>query len=482
MIKYNEKLNIIINHAKIYGFIYKSCEIYNGIKSIYDYGPQGIEMKNNIKKFWWNYMVKYRNNIVGIETSIFTNNIVLKASGHTKYFNEYYIINKKNNKIYIIEDLFKKILLKINNKIKKKYIINLFNKYYKNNNIYKLNKLLKKIINNNNLLKYYYWKNIKKTNLMFKTYINNINNYNKYLYLRPETAQGIYINIKNVINSNRLKIPFGIAQIGKSFRNEIISKQFIFRTKEFEQMEMQYFILPGEEKKWYKYWIKSRLNWHYYFNLGKNKYSLKKHKKLSHYSKFAIDINFKFFNKFKELEGIHFRKNYDIKNHIKYSKKNLYLFNNKTNKKYIPYIIETSLGLDRLFFSILISSLKIQNINNKKRIYLKLPYFISPIKIAILPIIKKKKIIKISKKIYNNLKYKFTTIYNDNNSIGKRYKIQDSIGTPFCITIDKNSIINNTVTIRFRDNMKQVIYNINNLNKFFKKKFNITSFFKNNII
>ncbi|WGH28084.1 MAG: glycine--tRNA ligase [Candidatus Shikimatogenerans bostrichidophilus] len=473
----NKKLKIIINHAKIYGFIFKSSDIYNGIKSIYDYGPQGILMKNNIKKFWWNYMVKYRENIVGIDSSILMNKNVWLASKHNKYFKDYYVNNKINNKIYILNKFLKKILKKINYKKKIKKEI-----YYllKKRKIKKLNIYLKKIIINNKIIKYFKWNKIKNFNLMFSTKLNTFNK-KKKIYLRPETAQGIYINVKNIKISNRLKIPFGIAQIGKSFRNEIISKQFIFRIKEFEQMEMQYFIFPGEEKKWYKYWIKERLKWHLFLKLGKKKYKIKKHKKLSHYSTFATDIEFKFFNKFKELEGIHFRKDYDLKNHINLSKKNLYFYDIKNKKNYIPYIIETSLGLDRIFYSIFISSLKIKRINNKNRIYLKLPYFISPYKIAILPLIKNKKIIKIAKNIYNKLKYIYNTIYDEKNSIGKRYKIQDSMGTPYCITIDNNSIKKKIVTIRNRDNMKQINYNIKYLNKFFKKKLNIISFFKKNI-
>ncbi|WOX79109.1 glycine--tRNA ligase [Candidatus Shikimatogenerans bostrichidophilus] len=480
---YNKKLKLIINHAKIYGFIFKSSEIYNGIKSIYDYGPQGIEMKNNIKKFWWNYMVKYRNNIVGIDSSILMNNKVWKASGHIKNFNELFIINNIDNKIYIIDQLINNIidnkLIKIKNKNKIKLI---FNYYLINKNINKLNLFLKKIIKKYNLSKLFKWENINNINLMFKTKLNSFDNdQEKYTYLRPETAQGIFVNIKNVKLSNRLKFPFGIAQIGKSFRNEIISKQFIFRTREFEQMEMQYFFYPGQEKKWYKYWIKSRLKWFYYLINKKKKYKLKIHNKLSHYCKFAIDIEFKILNKFKELEGIHFRKNYDLKNHNNLSKKKLYFYDNKAKKNYIPYVIETSLGLDRLFYSILTNSLKIENINNKKRIYLKLPKFISPIKIAIFPIIKNNKIIKISKNIFNSLKYKFTTIYDENKSIGKRYKIQDSFGTPYCITIDFLTLNNKTVSIRFRDNMKQIRCKIKNLIKYFKKKFDISLFFKKNI-
>ncbi|WGH27601.1 MAG: glycine--tRNA ligase [Candidatus Shikimatogenerans bostrichidophilus] len=478
MIK-KKKIDLIINHAKIYGFIFKSSEIYNGIKSIYDYGPQGIEMKNNIKNFWWEYMVKYRTNIVGIDTSILMNNKVWLASGHINNFNELFILNKKNNKIYFIEDLFKKIIFFFK---KKKKIIKIFYNFLNKNKINKLNIFLKKIIFKLKLKKKIIWDNINNFNLMFKTKLNLLkkkNEKDKYIFLRPETAQGIFINIKNVKNSNNLKIPFGIAQIGKSFRNEIISKQFIFRTKEFEQMEMQFFIYPGEEKKWYKYWINTRLKWHLFLNLGKKKYKLKKHKKLSHYSKFATDIEFKFINSFKELEGIHFRKNYDLKKHSIFSKKNFYFYDNKKKKKYIPYVIETSLGLDRIFYSIFCSSFKNEIINNKKRTYLKLPFFISPFKIAILPIVKNNnKIINISKKIFNYLKFKYSVIYDENYSIGKRYKKQDSIGTPFCITIDKKTIIDNTVTIRFRDKMNQKRYNIKKLKKFFKKKLDITFFFK----
>ncbi|WGH24597.1 MAG: glycine--tRNA ligase [Candidatus Shikimatogenerans bostrichidophilus] len=463
-------LKLIINHAKRYGFIYKSSEIYNGINGVYDYGPWGVEMKNNIKEYWWNFMVKLRDNIVGIDSSILMNNKVWIASGHKKEFNEYYIIIK--NKIYNIKKFILLIFDIINNKKLYKKILILYKKKKIKLIIYKL----KLIIKHYKILKYRNIK-VKKINLMFNTKINSFLN-NKYTYLRPETAQGIFINIKNIINSTKMKIPFGVAQVGKSFRNEIITKEFIFRTKEFEQMEMQFFIYPGQEKKWFKYWINNRLSWLYFLNLGINNFRIKKHKNLSHYTKYAIDIEFNFLNIYKELEGIHFRKNFDLKSHIKYSKKKIMFYNSKTKKKYIPYIIETSLGLDRVFYALLCKSL----INENNRIFLKLPYFISPIKIAILPLISKdKKIIKISKYIYNNLKYKFNIIYDDKNSIGKRYHYQDSIGTPFCITIDKYSLVNKTVTIRYRDSMKQIRYEIDLLYFFFKKEFDISYFFKREI-
>ncbi|WGH25631.1 MAG: glycine--tRNA ligase [Candidatus Shikimatogenerans bostrichidophilus] len=463
-----KNINYIINFARNYGFIYKSSEIYNGIKGIYDYGPNGLELKNNIKKYWWEFMVKYRENIIGIETSILMNNKVWVASGHKKHFYDYYVILK--NKQYKFNDFINLINKKLKNKKKKKIS--------KINNKKKLNNLINKYV----FLKKYKIKKIVKINLMFKININNFKKKKIYTFLRPETAQGIFINYNNF--KNKLNIPFGIAQIGKSFRNEIITKQFIFRTKEFEQMEMQFFVCPGEEKKWYKFWIKNRLKWHLNLNLGYKYYRKKKHKKLSHYSIYATDIEFKYINKFKEIEGIHFRKNYDLTNHQKMSKKKMTYYDIKKKKKYIPYVIETSLGLDRTFYSILSNSIIIEKKNNIKRIYLNLPFFLSPNKIAILPLIKNNiNIIKFSKKIFNYLKYKYDTIYDDKKSIGKRYRIQDAIGTPYCITIDKISLFDKTVTIRNRNTMKQIRLKINMLNKYFKKKINykIINFYKKNI-
>ncbi|MDH3004333.1 MAG: glycine--tRNA ligase, partial [Candidatus Shikimatogenerans sp. JK-2022] len=317
---YKNELKNIIKHAKLYGFIYKSCDIYNGLKAIYDYGPYGIEMKNNIKTFWWDYMVKYRDNIVGIDTSILMKEKVFKSSGHIKHFNEYFIKLKKNKNIYSIKNFINLIFKSINNK----KIYNKILKLLYNNKIYKIIKFLKKLIIKKRKLKKFNF-STQKINLMFKTKINTFKK-KEYLYLRPETAQGIYLNFKNILNTTNLKLPFGIAQIGKSFRNEIITKEFIFRIKEFEQMEMQFFIYPGQEKKWYKYWIKNRFIWHKFLNLGIKNYKIKSHKKLSHYNTLATDIKFKFFNKYKELEGIHFRKDYDFKKHIKYTKKKIFYY------------------------------------------------------------------------------------------------------------------------------------------------------------
>ncbi|MDH3004812.1 MAG: glycine--tRNA ligase, partial [Candidatus Shikimatogenerans sp. JK-2022] len=359
-------------------------------------------------------------------------------------------------------------------KLKEKKILKLLN----NKKINKIYSILKLKIKKYKLFNYL---NIKKINLMFSTLINSFKEKKKKIYLRPETAQGIFLNFNNLKNFNKLHIPFGIAQIGKVFRNEIITKQFIFRTKEFEQMEMEFFIEPGTEKKWFKYWLKERFIWHKFLKLGKKNYKFKKHQKLSHYSKYAVDIEFNYINKFKELEGIHFRKDYDLKNHQLKSKKKLFFFNKKKNKKYIPYVIETSLGLDRVFFSILSKSFKIQKLkNNIKRIYLKLPKFIAPIKIAVFPLIKNNiNIIQIAKKIYINLKFIFfDVIFDDKGSIGKRYRIQDSIGTPYCVTIDKISIKKKTVTIRNRDNMLQKRYKIKFLYKYFKNKFNVIKILK----
>ncbi|WP_212113365.1 glycine--tRNA ligase [Candidatus Shikimatogenerans silvanidophilus] len=477
----NFLLKKIIKYAKLNGFINQSSEIYGGISGIYDYGHYGILLKNNIKEYWWKSMVQLNKNIIGIDTSIILHPNVWIASGHKHLFYDLFIkdnITKKKYKIdWLIDNFFK---LKIKKYIKeKKNIKILINKKNKIKN--KIKDLIKKNkINNikdiieeynicnpeNGLLN---WKEIIKIDLMFPIKLKNEKN-----FLRPETAQGIFINYFNYLNINKLKIPFGVAQIGKSFRNEIFSKKFIFRMKEFEQMEMQFFINPKEEKKWYEYWKNKRLNWHLSLGFKKKKYRFNNHENLSHYAKRATDIEFNFpYFGFKELEGIHSRSDFDLKNHYKLSKlskKNFIFFDEKNKEKYFPYIIETSIGLDRLFLSIITSSLKEEIITeNKKRTFLKIPEFLSPIKVAIFPLIKKEELIKIGKKIFNKLKFYYNSIYEEKNTIGKRYVKQDLIGTPLCITIDDESITKETVTIRKRDNMKQIRIPIKEIKKYIKK-------------
>ncbi|WXB47404.1 MAG: glycine--tRNA ligase [Candidatus Shikimatogenerans sp. Tmey] len=435
----------IIKYIKEYGFIFKSSSIYNGVKSIYDYGPYGVLLKNNIKKLWWKSMLFLNNNLYPIDTAILTHKNIWIKSKHKKNFIYYVIINKINKKEYNILNFFKKDIYK------KIYKIIFF--FYKKNDFFSL----ENIFNNLKLYKKY---KFKKKNFMFKI--------NKDVYLRPEISQGVYINYINLLKIYNYQIPFGIIQIGKSFRNEFLSNKFIFRMNEFEQMEMQYFNFLIDEKKNYKIWIKKRLKWYNKLNIKNIK--LKKNINLPHYAINSIDIEyqFKYFKKYKEIESLHLRRN-DLLNH-----KNK-LFNNLNFNKIS--IIESSLGLDRFFYLLIDNFLFYIKKNNKYRILLKLPYYLSPIKCAIFPLYKDNNIIKLSKKIYSYIKLSYMCIYNDKHSIGKRYKKQDAIGTPFCITIDKISLIDKKVTIRFRDSMKQKRIFIKKIFKYLKNT-NIINFLK----
>ncbi|WP_185877351.1 glycine--tRNA ligase [Blattabacterium cuenoti] len=454
--------DFLVSYSKRYGFIFPSNEIYGGINAVYDYGQYGVELKNNIKKYWWESMTQVHENIIGMDSSILTDINVWKASGHLKKFNELLIDNKDSKKRYrpdiLIENYVKKNFSK-NLEKKNKILSRLY---------YSLNKKdfldIKKLINQlqisdpDNGSKN--WTNIHFFNMMFKIkYIEN-------LFLRPETAQNIYCNFNNIKKSNRINIPFGVAQIGKSFRNEIVARQFLFRLREFEQMEMQFFISPKkeEENKWYNYWKKMRLKWHLELNLGKDKYKLYNHQNLAHYANLGVDIQFKFPFGFKELEGIHSRRDFDLKQHEVFSKKKLRIVENKNN--YRPYVIETSLGLDRMFLSVLSSTLSKEKLENgNDRIILKLPFYLSPVKAAIFPLVNKNELSKLAKKIFNDLKIEYKVEYDSKSSIGKLYRRQDAIGTPLCFTVDYETINTNTVTVRYRDSMKQERIHIKKISK-----------------
>lgn len=501
-------LKKIISHAKEYGFIFPSSEIYDGLSAIYDYGPNGIEVKNNLKNFWWKSMVQLNNNIVGIDSAIFMHPNTWEASGHLNAFNDFLIDNKESKKRYrldiLIEDFCIKIRKKINKEIKKikkeigenfnekeifstnikiieynkkiNYINKRFEKSLINNDLNDIQQLIKELKISDPETGSRNWSEIKKFNLMFKTNFGANENTSTNVFLRPETAQGSFVNFLNVQKTGRMKIPFGIAQIGKSFRNEIIARQFIFRMREFEQMEMQFFISPEEEIKFYEFWKKKRLLWHLSLGLKAEKYRFHNHEKLAHYSNAACDIEFNFPFGFKEIEGIHSRTNFDLSSHEKHSGKKIQYFDSKKNKFYIPYVIETSLGLDRLFLAILANSLNEESLKNGKiRTVLNLPAPIAPYKAAILPIVKKHELNEFAYKIYLKLKLDYYLIYEEKDSIGKRYRRQDAIGTPLCITIDNTSLNDYCVTVRDRDSMKQERVSINKLSKIIDKKVNIKS-------
>ena len=503
-----EKFKKIISHAKEYGFIFQSSEIYDGLSAVYDYGQNGVLLKNNIKDYWWKSMINMNDNIVGLDSAIFSHPTTWKASGHLDAFNDPLIDNKDSKKRYradnLIEDFIEKVYSKLNKEISKnekrigeKFDLNIFlstneraKKYNSQINDLKLrlNKALnddnltelKQIILDNNILcpvsGSCNWTDVKQFNLMFNTKFGASLESSSDLYLRPETAQGIFLNYMNVLKTGRMKIPFGIAQIGKAFRNEIIARQFIFRMREFEQMEMQFFIKPGEQKKWYEFWKETRMKWHLSLGINQDKYRFHNHEKLAHYADAACDIEFEFPFGFKELEGIHSRTDFDLSNHEKFSSKQIKYFDPFDQKKYTPYVIETSIGLDRMFLAIFSQSLNIEKLDDgTERTVLKIPIILASNKCAILPLVKKDGLPEIATNLKDKLKLKYNVIYDEKDAIGKRYRRQDAIGTPYCITIDHQTNQDKTVTIRERDSMKQKRISIDNIESFLSKSFDISN-------
>jgi glycyl-tRNA synthetase len=478
----------IISHAKEYGFIFQSSEIYDGLSAVYDYGQNGSELKKNIKEYWWQSMVQLHENIVGIDAAIFMHPTTWKASGHVDAFNDPLIDNKDSKKRYradvLIEDAVAKIEGKINKEVEKasKRFGETFNEQqYRETNprvleyqekINQINTRFKAALEANDLADVKQiiidleivcpvsgtknWTDVRQFNLMFSTKIGSVSEESDVVYLRPETAQGIFVNYLNVQKTGRMKIPFGIAQIGKAFRNEIVARQFIFRMREFEQMEMQFFVRPGTEMEWYNYWKETRLKWHRALGFSDNKHRYHDHLKLAHYANAACDIEFEFPFGFKELEGIHSRTDFDLKAHEKFSGKKLQYFDPELNENYVPYVVETSIGLDRMFLAILSEAYEEEKLEDgSERVVLRIPPMLAPVKIAVLPLVKKDGLSEIAKEIINSLKFDFTCQYDEKDAIGRRYRRQDAIGTPICVTVDHQTKEDNTVTIRYRDTMVQ---------------------------
>ena len=493
----------VISHAKEYGFVFQSSEIYDGLSAVYDYGQNGAELKKNIRDYWWKAMVQMNSNIVGLDSAIFMHPTTWKASGHIDAFNDPLIDNKDSKKRYradvLVEDYCAKIEQKIEKEVKKakKCFGDDFDKakfittngrvldYHK-----KINSILKRLsksLENEDLADVKdlieeleiadpisgsrNWTDVKQFNLMFGTKLGASAESAMDLYLRPETAQGIFVNFLNVQKTGRMKIPFGIAQTGKAFRNEIVARQFIFRMREFEQMEMQFFIKPGTQKKWYEHWKEARLKWHLSLGMGAENYRFHDHEKLAHYADAATDIEFKFPFGFKELEGIHSRTDFDLSQHEKYAGKKLQFFDSDENKNYIPYVLETSIGLDRLFLAVFSNSLIEETLeDNSSRTLLKLPAVLAPYKAAVLPLVKKDGLPELAKNIFTELRWDFSVIYDEKDAVGRRYRRQDAIGTPFCVTVDHQTIEDSTVTLRQRDSMEQTRVKINALSKIINKE------------
>ncbi len=501
----------IISHSKEYGFIFPSSEIYdNGLSAVYDYGQLGAELKKNIRDYWWKAMVQMNENIVGIDSAIFMHPTTWKASGHVDAFNDPLIDNKDSKKRYradvLIEEHVAKIEDKINKEVEKaaKRFENFDAAMFRSTNarvkeyqdkIDAINERFKTALNANNLDEVKQiivdleivcpisgtknWTDVRQFNLMFNTSTGAVTDETNIIYLRPETAQGIFVNYLNVQKTGRMKLPFGIAQTGKAFRNEIVARQFIFRMREFEQMEMQFFVKPGTEMEWYEYWKQTRLKWHLSLGLGAEKYRFHDHLKLAHYANAAADIEHQFPFGFKELEGIHSRTDFDLKQHEQFSGKKLQYFDPELNQSYVPYVVETSVGLDRLFLSILSSALKEESLEGgDTRTVLSLPPALAPYKAAVFPLIKRDGLPELSESIMKDLKFDFMMAYDEKDTVGKRYRRQDAIGTPFCITVDHQSLEDKTVTIRDRDTMKQDRLAIDKLHSILTEKTSLQSLLK----
>ena len=488
MAKQEDLFKNVVSHAKEYGFIFPSSEIYDGLSAVYDYAQNGVELKKNIREYWWKSMVQMHENIVGLDAAILMHPTTWKASGHVDAFNDPLIDNKDSKKRYradvLIEDYAEKLNIKAQKEIEKAKAR--FGDAFNEQEFITTNpRVVEYLSKKNEILARMAksldagdlddvkllieeleiacpdsgsrnWTEVRQFNLMFGTKLGASADTAMDLYLRPETAQGIFVNFLNVQKTGRMKIPFGIAQTGKAFRNEIVARQFIFRMREFEQMEMQFFVKPGEEMKWYEYWKTTRLNWHKSLGLGAENYRFHDHEKLAHYANAAADIEFNFPFGFKELEGIHSRTDFDLKAHEQFSGKKLQYFDTEENKNYVPYVVETSVGLDRMFLAVFSKALQEETLEDgSTRTVLRLPSVLAPTKAAVLPLVKKDGLPEIAKEIMEELKWDFNVAYDEKDAVGRRYRRQDALGTPFCVTVDHQTLEDNTVTIRYRDTMVQ---------------------------
>jgi glycyl-tRNA synthetase len=481
----------IISHSKEYGFVFPSSEIYDGLGAVYDYGPYGVELKKNIRDYWWKAMVEINDDVVGLDAAIFMNPKTWKASGHVDNFNDPLIDNKDSKKRYradvLIEDHVEKYRQKIEKDVakgKKKFGDSFDEEQFRATNpnvkrnqakIDDIEARFEASLGQGDLAAVKLlieelgiacpesgsknWTDVRQFNLMFSTQLGSVADDSGTLYLRPETAQGIFVNFLNVQKSSRRKVPFGIAQTGKAFRNEIVARQFLFRMKEFEQMEMQFFVRPGTEMEWYEHWKQKRINWHKSLGIPEEKYRFHDHINLAFYANAAVDIEFDFPIGFKEVEGIHSRTDFDLKAHEEVSGRKLRYFDPEINESYVPYVVETSIGLDRMFLVVLSNSFEVEQLEQdgktSERTVLKIPPILAPVKLAILPLVKKDGLDEKAMEIFNDLRYEFACQYDEKDAIGRRYRRQDAIGTPYCITVDYDSLQDNSVTVRYRDSMEQ---------------------------
>ena len=505
----------LVAHCKEYGFVFQSSEIYDGLAAVYDYGQYGVELKNSIKKYWWDSMVLLHENVVGLDAAIFMHPTTWKASGHVDAFNDPLLDNKDSKKRYradvLIEEQMEKYEARITREVekaRKRFGEDFDEEKFRNTHprvheyqekLDTLHARYVKAMNDSDLVELRQiildeeivcpvsgtrnWTDVRQFNLMFSTEMGSTSESASKIYLRPETAQGIFVNYLNVQKSGRMKIPFGIAQIGKAFRNEIVARQFIFRMREFEQMEMQFFVPPGTELEWFSYWKEARMRWHRALGFGDEKYRFHDHEKLAHYANAATDVEYQFPFGFKEVEGIHSRTDYDLGRHQEFSGKKLQYFDPETNTNYVPFVVETSIGLDRMFLQVISAAYTEEELTKEdgtkdSRVVMKLPPVLAPVKLAVFPLTKKDGLPEKARTIVDKLKFDFNCQYEEKDSIGRRYRRQDAIGTPYCITVDHQTSRDNTVTIRYRDTMEQERVEIDALKETIKEKVDISTLLK----
>lgn len=511
MAQQEELFKKIVSHCKEYGFVFPSSEIYDGLAAVYDYGQYGVELKNNLKQYWWKSMTLLHDNIVGLDSAIFMHPKIWQASGHVDAFNDPLIDNKDSKKRYRADVLLEEYMAKLEDKAdkevakaRKRFGDDFDEKLYRETNprvkgyleeLEKLHQDYTTALEQNDLKRLREliiekkivcpisgtcnWTDVRQFNLMFSTEMGSTSEGSMRVYLRPETAQGIFVNFLNVQKTGRMKLPFGIAQVGKAFRNEIVARQFIFRMREFEQMEMQFFVTPGEELKWFEYWKALRMKWHKAIGLGDECYRYHDHEKLAHYANAATDIEYKMPFGSKEVEGIHSRTNYDLSRHEEFSGKKMRYFDPQTNESYIPYVVETSIGVDRLFLSVMCGAYCEETTENgETRVVLKLHPALAPVKLAVLPLVRKDGLDEKARSVAEQLRFNFACQYDEKDSIGKRYRRQDAIGTPYCITIDHQTLEDDTVTIRDRDTMAQERIPISNLVNVIGERTDLTNLLK----
>ena len=507
-----DSLKKIISHSKEYGFIFPSSEIYEGLNAIYDYAHNGALLKNNIREYWWRSMVQLNENIVGIDSAIFMHPKTWVASGHVDAFNDPLIDNKDSKKRYRADVLIEEHIEKLNLKVQKEIVKaeKRFKDKFDKKQFIETNPRVQEILSSVDKIKSKMvaafenedlasvkaliddleikcpisgtcnWTEVRQFNLMFSTKLGASEDSSMDLYLRPETAQGIFLNYLNVQKTSRMKIPFGIAQTGKAFRNEIVARQFIFRMREFEQMEMQFFIQPGSQAEWFDIWKKKRLDWHLNIGIDNSSFRYHDHDKLAHYADAACDIEFLFPFGFKELEGIHSRTDFDLKSHEKLSGKKIQYFDPALDKNYTPFVVETSIGLDRMFLAILTHSFKMETLDDgSSRNVMSIPKQLAPNKLAFLPLLRKDGLPEYTIKLMKEFKHEINIIYDEKDAIGRRYRRQDAIGTPYCITIDHQTLEDDTFTLRDRDSMEQKRIKIDQLKKIVEDELTFKSLLKN---